>query len=345
MPGARAMHKSKQQTALVWGSQRISDVVMSLPALKLIRAHAADLDVRYVTTFYASELIRLTGLVDDVRCVRLEGGVRNIFRWWKLRREVRQGDYEHVFLMGQVPHYRRKIGDPAKAANIEDVPNGHTAERCARTVIRGLGIEDVPIPTPEVEVPDEQEITRKSLSFGLAPDDTYLVVHSGSSRMAQGKGTETEPGKLWPPHKYGRLFDRLTHARPDLKVVFVGTESERDWINAHLIDHIPHTITVHNLAGHTSIPEMVQILKHASCLLCVDSGVMHVATMTGTPLVALFGPTDENRTGPFGAGERARVIRAVPLPEAREDPDCMEKISVDEVFGAIQQQLQRLGAH
>lgn len=336
------MDNKDNPTALFWGRQRIGDVVMSIPALKIIRRHAPDLNVRYITTFYAGELIRLTGLVDDVRCVRHKGGLRNVFRWWKLRREVRRGEYQHIFLTGKISRYERKIGDPP-ATTIRDFPQGHTAERCARTVMAGLGIEEVPIPSTEVEIPDRPEITNKFLSFGISPEDTYLVVHSGCNRVLRKRPGEAGSEKLWHPHKYGPLFDRLKHARPDLEILLVGTESERDWITEHIVDNLPPLINPHNLAGHTTIPETIQLLRHASCLLCCDSGVMHLGTMTATPMVALFGPTDENETGPFGAADRALTIRAVPLEEAREDPECMEQISVDEVFEGIQQQLKRFG--
>jgi len=69
-----------------------------------------------------------------------------------------------------------------------------------------------------------------------------------------------------------------------------------------------------------------------------DSGLMHVAAALGVPVVAIFGSTDPARTGPLG--ENCRVVRK-PLPCAPclkthcpEKRECMEKITVDEVYEA-----------
>jgi ADP-heptose:LPS heptosyltransferase len=59
-----------------------------------------------------------------------------------------------------------------------------------------------------------------------------------------------------------------------------------------------------------------------------DSGPVQVAVSVGTPVVALFGPTDRGRTAPCGFGHR------VVSPTSGSD-DCMRNISVDEVEAAI----------
>lgn len=333
------MKQNDDKTALIWGRQRIGDVVMSIPALKILRKHAPRLKTRYVTTFYASELVRLTGLVDDVRCVRLKGGIRNFFRWWKLRREVSRGEYAPIFLLGKVSRYERKVGGVDQTVCIKDFPDGHTAERCANTIMAGLGLSEVDVPSPEVHIPDQPAITKKLDSFGLPARAHYLVVHSGCNRVLRGSGGAEGSEKLWPTEKYPPLFRRLREAHPELKLVLVGTESERPWIRRHLVEKLPPEVEPINLAGYTSIRETLQLLRHASALLCGDSGVMHLATMTGTPMVALFGPTDENSTGPFGVDQIALRIRAVPLEDAEKDPQCMDKISVEEVYHGLEEQL------
>lgn len=63
-----------------------------------------------------------------------------------------------------------------------------------------------------------------------------------------------------------------------------------------------------NLIGLTGIAELVEAIRRSRLLLCNDSGPMHIAAALGTPLTALFGPTDPVLTGPFS--DRAEALTA-----------------------------------
>jgi len=65
---------------------------------------------------------------------------------------------------------------------------------------------------------------------------------------------------------------------------------------------------VSSWAGETSLPEALTILSKAHAVVTVDTGLMHLASALKRPVVALFGPTAEERTGPLG--EQTRVLRA-----------------------------------
>jgi ADP-heptose:LPS heptosyltransferase len=55
-----------------------------------------------------------------------------------------------------------------------------------------------------------------------------------------------------------------------------------------------------NLCGQTTLPEMIEWVRLCDLLVTNDTGPMHVAAAMGKPLVALFGPTEPRRTGPYG---------------------------------------------
>jgi ADP-heptose:LPS heptosyltransferase len=84
----------------------------------------------------------------------------------------------------------------------------------------------------------------------------------------------------------------------------------------------------YNLTGETQIDQLPELLNSADCVLSNDSGPMHLAAALARPLVALFGPTDPARFGPFPAdSQRQRVIR-------RADGD-MASLNVQEVEQAL----------
>jgi ADP-heptose:LPS heptosyltransferase len=90
-------------------------------------------------------------------------------------------------------------------------------------------------------------------------------------------------------------------------------------------------------AGETSLKELCAILKRVDLMVTCDSGPMHIAAAMGTPTVALFGPTDPERTGPYGGGHKVLQGRMTCIPcfkrKCREN-QCMREIEVEEVLAA-----------
>ena len=139
--------------------------------------------------------------------------------------------------------------------------------------------------------------------------------------------------KLWSNEKFAYLGD-LINDKLQIKVVFTGSEEKP-------IEGITSLMTTEsiNLGGQTSLPELACLYKKAKMVISTDSGPMHLAAAVGTPVIALFGPTDPARTGPYGSGHT--VIRAA-LPcspcyfKKCSTKKCMEDISIEQVFAAVE---------
>lgn len=82
-----------------------------------------------------------------------------------------------------------------------------------------------------------------------------------------------------------------------------------------------------NLTGQTGIAQLPELLNAANCVVSNDSGPMHLAAALGRPLVALFGPTEPERFGPYPPSNCQRVIR-------RADGD-VTAITVEAVGAAV----------
>ena len=140
--------------------------------------------------------------------------------------------------------------------------------------------------------------------------------------------------KLWEDEKFAELCDRI-RTELGLGVVLTGGEAgvlER--IRARM-----KTAAV-NLGGRTALRELAWLYRQACLVVTTDSGPMHIAAAMGTPVVALFGPTDPNRTGPYGPGHRVirRELSCSPCLRKRcETKKCMREIGVGEVLDAIRE--------
>jgi heptosyltransferase I len=105
------------------------------------------------------------------------------------------------------------------------------------------------------------------------------------------------PNKRWPVEHFAELVRALAQKFPDLRFAILGGPDDQ-----LLGEIISQTLPARclNLIGQTSLPEMVEWLRRCDLLVTNDTGPMHAAAALGTPLVALFGPTEPRRTGPYG---------------------------------------------
>lgn len=109
--------------------------------------------------------------------------------------------------------------------------------------------------------------------------------------------------KNWAPERFIEVA-RALRAQAGTTVVLLGGPADMPVCDA-IARGAGEGIV--NLCGRTSLVELGGLLKALDLLVTVDSGPMHMAAAVGTPVVALFGPTDPLRTGPYGPGHR--VIR------------------------------------
>src|SRR5688572_10102046 len=89
----------------------------------------------------------------------------------------------------------------------------------------------------------------------------------------------------------------LSLKRPDIHFAIIGGESDRN-LGRAIAEAVPDRCV--DLTGRTSLSEMVEWLRRCELIVTNDTGPMHVAAALGKPVVAIFGPTESRRTGPYG---------------------------------------------
>ncbi len=122
--------------------------------------------------------------------------------------------------------------------------------------------------------------------------------------------------KRWPAEHFSSLMKQLAAERDDLRFAVIGGLGD-DPLGSAIQRAAPDRCL--NLAGKTSLPEMVEWLRRCSAVVTNDTGPMHIAAALRRPVVALFGPTSPERTGPYG--QIGHALRH-PLPCA----PCMKSV-------------------
>jgi len=140
--------------------------------------------------------------------------------------------------------------------------------------------------------------------------------------------------KLWENEKFARLCDLITE-KLKVGVVLTGRNKE-DLARIQSMMRSPSV----NLGGKTTLRDLAYLYQRSSLLITTDSGPMHLAAAMGTPVVALFGPTDPTRTGPFGKGHaviRKGLFCSPCFLKRCDSIQCMHDITVEEVFQDVKE--------
>jgi heptosyltransferase-2 len=148
-------------------------------------------------------------------------------------------------------------------------------------------------------------------------------------------GAEYGSAKRWPAYKFQSLVKEVNDLI-DCQWVVVGTAAD-----AALAQEISRGVpNITDLTGKTSLGELMDLLSKLTGLVTNDTGTMHLADFLGTPLVALFGSTEPDLTGP--RGPRSVVVRQKAecspcfLRECPIDFRCMQDIPMEKVVQAVQ---------
>jgi heptosyltransferase I len=146
--------------------------------------------------------------------------------------------------------------------------------------------------------------------------------------------------KLWEPERFASLADRLVE-KLACKIVFTGGSQD-----VPVIENISEMMKNKpiNLAGKTSLKELACLYKMCDALVTTDTGPMHIAAAMGCRVIALFGPTDPLRTGPYGQGHEVirTGIECSPCFKKKCDHcTCMKDITVGMCFDIVSRMLNK----
>ncbi len=164
-------------------------------------------------------------------------------------------------------------------------------------------------------------------SHGIA-EKSYAVLVPGSA----------QPDKCWPVERFAFVAQKVS-SQFGLPIVAAGTASESALIERlKSLTHVP----VANIAGRTSLKELVALLRAARLVVSNDTGPGHIAAALGTPLVLMFSWSNPARIAPYGRAEcmvanepysRGKKIRST-------DPQhSISAITVEQVYKKICEQL------
>ena len=317
----------------------LGDIVHTFPAVAALRESFPAATIAWMTNPRWRDLVAAPGLTNEIWDVetRSFSSVRGALGKIRRGRFSTAIDYQGLWKSAALPFLARvprRIGFAASAVREAGVPllytdrvdvrTAHVADKNGELSVAGGAVKSVGRFT--LAIPDG---ARASVANLLRKEgiEKYVVLSPGGGWVS----------KCWPPERFGELARRLFSEVGMRSVINYGPGEER--LANRIVDAAGPGAAV-SYSGNFG--ELMAILRNADCVVAGDTGPLHLADALGARVVAIFGPTDPQRNGPYlGRREtgRAIVLRAenVVSTYKREDvphPSLLQ-VSVDDVFRAI----------
>ncbi|MDR1695513.1 MAG: lipopolysaccharide heptosyltransferase II [Endomicrobium sp.] len=337
---------------LIVQPSRIGDIVFSLPVLAAVKRKYPKAKISWIVDERCAELLEGNPYLDKIFIWNRKR--RSLSYYSDLRRHLRKErfdlsiDLHGLFksaMLVSLAGAKYKIASSSTNGMREmswlfskEIKNpdadAHCVERhmSAAQYIGCGGETEYPITISQKDIDSVKE-KLKSENAGL---DKIIGIHPGGGWVS----------RRWDPYKFAMLANRLKN---DLgaEIVLVGGKeggSSEKGLNEEITADAGVKIT--DMTGKFTLKELCAFFKICKVFVGNEAGPMHIATALGIPAVAILGPTNAKRTGPY-KGNTKVIQHQVSCQPCRnrncKNPLCMRDITVEEVFNAVKEKMMRRG--
>lgn len=342
---------STAQKILIRAVNWVGDAVMTTPAIGVIREHFPSADISILANPMVAEIFSAHGWIDRVITFDRNGRHKGITGRLKLAAELRGYAFDLAIILPNsfdsalvpwlagIPVRLGKSSDGRGLLLTDRYKPGKDAPVCHEVeyylnLLNHFGI-DGQIKHPQLFVtPEEDELADLKLQqHGIQHSDFLVGINPGAAFGS---------AKRWYPDRFAEVARQLADER-SAKIVIFGGPGEAD-IAASIENHLAGNCL--NMAGKTTVRELMSLIKKCNFFVTNDSGPMHIAAAFGVPLVAIFGSTDHTGTSPYS--NNAVIVRKdtpcapCKLRECPTNNECMSAVSIDDVVDASKALLDRI---
>lgn len=333
--------KQEYRNIIVRMPNWLGDLVMGTPLLEDLRAAYKEAKITAMAPSHLAPLLCGNPHINEIFSFCRPGAFERRKRR-NITERIAQGKYDLGILLTNsfssalwfcYGHVQERVGfrgDLRTALLTTAAQRPECKEHLVTTYKRLLLPLDIPLSEtpPTLFVTEEEKRAAEQIlrELGIPPKRTLIAINAAA---AYG------PAKSWLPDRFRAVAQRLLEKK-DVHILFLGDNAGRLFVHSICHDLSPRAF---NLAGKTTLRELMALLSHCNALLTIDSGTMHIAAALKCPLVALFGSTCDTQTGPYGTGTVIHkhvscspcFKRICPI-----DFKCMKQIDVEQVVSALE---------
>lgn len=307
---------------LVVSLSNIGDAVLTLPVIGALRENFKEARIDVVVGPRAKEIFEADPRIDKMyvydKALSLPGK-------FKFLLDLNRKRYDLVIdLRNSIFSFLLRHRFSSKP--ITNLPRDVTHKADAHLFkIKELGLKADPNSYPmwisQIDADNAHELIKRK---GVSDSDEMVCVSPGAKSHI----------KRWPEGNFAKVCDKLIDELK-VKVVLVGDAADGAICERILNRMRNYAVSV---SGETNLRELAWCIKRSRLLITNDSAPLHIAGSVGTPVVAVFGPTDYRKYGPrHGSGTALyKELHCSPceVAQCKYNLECMKAVSAEEVFEA-----------
>ena len=331
--------KNQIERILLIKPSSLGDIIHGLPVLKALRNKWPDAKISWVVKDAYVDILNGNPLIDELILLIKSSLTTSIFSF---RKKLRHGsfdlavDMQGLFRSGLIAFLSgaavrigfsnaRELASLFYTHKVDAPLNLHAVDRNLK-LAAALGCE-----VQEIEFPINFNRETEQEALGFLQN---IQLDKGKPLVTFVPGTRWEK-KRWPLNSFSLLGDLLIE-KMGAGIIVAGSRQEN-----RLIHEIRSAMKNPSAeAVDFSLTKLTALLSKSDVVVTNDSGPMHIAVAMRTPVVALFGPTDPVRTGPYSKKCLIiqRDLKCIPCFRkqcSQGSFECMESITVEEVFEGV----------
>jgi len=349
-------HGAAPRRILCLRLERIGDLLMTLPALAELRTLAPDAEIDLIVGSWNRDIagaipgITRVEMADAAWLTRDGKGsataplLARAATWRSRQYDLAinfEPDIRSNLTLGAVRAMRAAGFVSGGGGAVLDVrldydATSHTEDNALALVRAALGASSGTTPMPVLAIPDQSRAEAER-RLAVLPDGRRIGLHVSGGRAI----------KQWPDSRFRDVAEHVVRTR-DASIVLTGAPGDRAQVE--IVRSALPADRVLDLSEGTNLLTTAAIVQQLDLFVTGDTGPMHLARAVGTPIVAVFGPSDPRRYGPRGV--RDVIVRIdlpcspcnrIRLPPARctgHTPDCLNGIATAQVLAAIDEALE-----
>lgn len=319
-----SINKSKIQKILVISLSNIGDIVMTFPVIDILKQEFPDAELSVVVGPKGEPLFKGNPLFHKVYIFHKRQALRHTIRWvLQLRREhfdlvvdlrntaipfLVAAPYKTSPFMTRADHQHMRLQHLNRLHSICFFP-----EEAHRRYALNILHED----KRHIDAIIKKEI---------GDEQPFVVVSPGAA----------DETKQWTDEGFASLCDHLMDVCK-VKVVFVGDAHDRKIVQG-IVKKMSHNAV--NLTGQTTLTQLAHLLYRSTLAIVNDSAPMHLASYLDVPVLALFGPTDPQKYGPWSAKScfirKEQECPACQNAAGNARHQCMQFIAIKDVLDTFE---------
>lgn len=332
------------KTIAVCKFKGMGSIIQSTPMLEALRKRFPNAEIIYVSTEANKKFLQQISLIDTIVTVNdksflssLTGSLKAIFILIRKRPEVYidleiYSNFSTIFTTLTLS--KNRIGFYLRSSSFRMGIYTHMMFFNPKMPVSEVYLQIARLFGNFENSPEVYRLNNQNPENSFFQNENYIVINPNASDLRLER--------RWDKSNFIELIKKISANYVDLKIVLIGSNSEFEYTQT-IKNQVSDIENVVNLAGKTSIQELISLISSAKCVITNDTGPMHIAFSCKTPSVCLFGPCSPQQ---YGMSDKTFIIyknvycspcvHDFEIPPCKGNNICMKLIQTDEVYSAFE---------